>query len=179
MNYRARVRTARHHRAKQADLLRIERHAKRCDWIKSEHPSKAFGPLQQHTRRDNAARGMGREVTEGYSQLIKRRQHVKRVLAHGIVGKIGRRRRSVAFPAAAPVDADHAQAARKQRGSEFDPVLAGEIAVDEDDGYLAFSPFPPAELDLARTHPRHRRPSPRPSLFSPPPPAPPAPHSAT
>src|SRR5260370_41119167 len=103
MNYRARVRTARNHRAKQADLLRIERHVKRCDWIKSEHHSKAFGPLQQHTRRDNAARGMGREVTEGYSQLIKCRQHVKRVLAHGIVGKIGRRRRSVAFAAAAPV----------------------------------------------------------------------------
>ena len=77
---------------------------------------------------------MGREVTEGYSQLIKRRQHVKRVLAHGIVGKIGCRRRAVAFAAAAPVDADHTEAGGKQRGGEFDPVLAGEVAVDEDDG---------------------------------------------
>jgi hypothetical protein len=31
--------------------------------------------------------------------------------------------------------------------------LAGEIAANEDDGGIAFAPFPPAQLDLGRLHP--------------------------
>jgi hypothetical protein len=49
----------------------------------------------------------------------------------------GRRQRPVTFAAAAPVDADHTDAVGKQRRGEFDSVLAGEIAVDEDDGDIA------------------------------------------
>ena len=103
-------------------------------------------------------------MTEGNLQLIEGGQHVEGVLAHGIVGEIGRRRRPVAFAAAAPVDADDTHAAGKQRGGEFDPVLAGEIAVDEDDGDIALAPLSPAELDLARSHPCHHQ---APYLFRP------------
>ncbi len=97
-------------------------------------------------------------------QLIEGGQHVEGVLAHGIVGEIGRRLRPIAFAAAAPVDPDHAEAAGEQWGGEFDPVLAGEIAVDEDDGDVALTPFSPAELDLARSHPCHHQ---APYLFRP------------
>src|SRR3954467_1195542 len=77
------------------------------------------------------------------------------MLAHGIVTIIRSRRRSVAFTAAAPVDADHPEGAWEKPGGEFDPVLAGEITVDEDHGNVAFPPFSPAELNLACAHPRH------------------------
>jgi hypothetical protein len=100
---------------------------------------------------------VGGEVAEGNVQLIERGQHVARVLAHGIVGKIGCRRRPVTFAAAAPVDADYTHATGKQRGGEFDPVLAGEIAVDEDDGDIALAPLSPAELNLACPHPCHHQ----------------------
>ena len=97
---------ARHHQAKQADLVGIEGQAQRRHGIQREYPAKAFRLLEQHARGDDAARGVGGEMTEGNLQRIERSQHVERVLAHGIVGKIGRRRRPVTFAATAPVDAD-------------------------------------------------------------------------
>src|SRR4051812_43573163 len=74
------------------------------------------------------------------------------MLAHGIVTIIRSRRRSVAFTAAAPVDADHPEGAWEKPGGEFDPVLAGEITVDEDHG---LSP-----ILASRVEPRLRSPSP-------------------
>jgi hypothetical protein len=133
----------------------FESHAQRRDRIQREHPSKAFGLLEQYTRGDDAAGGVGGEVAEANVQLVECGQHVERMLAHRIVGEIGQRLRPVAFAAAAPVDADHTDIAGKQRGGEFDPVLAGEIAVDEDDGNDSSAPLPPAKLNLASLHPRH------------------------
>ena len=98
---------------------------------------------------------MGRKMAVLDIQRVERRQHVQRMLLHGIVGIVGCWLRPVTFAATAPVDPDHAQATRKQRRSELDPILAGEIAVDEDDGDVAIPPFPPAQLDLARLHPCH------------------------
>ena len=115
--------------------------------------SKALRLHQHHAGRDDASGGMGRQVTERNFQRIERGQHVLRMLLHRIVGIVGSRRRAIALAATPPVDPDHPEAARKQRCGEFDPVLAGEIAVDEDDGDVALSPFSPAELNLTRTHP--------------------------
>src|SRR4051794_8995915 len=98
---------------------------------------------------------MGGQMTELDTQRVKRRQHVLRMLLHGVVGIIGIRLCSIALAAASPIDPDHTQAAGKQRCGKLDPVLAGEIAVDEGDGDVAFSPFPPAQLDLARLQPWH------------------------
>jgi hypothetical protein len=67
--------------------------------------------LEQYTRGDDAAGGVGGEVAEANVQLVECGQHVERMLAHGVVGEIGRRRRPIAFTAATPVDADHAHAA--------------------------------------------------------------------
>src|SRR6476646_9404129 len=77
------------------------------------------------------------------------------MLLHRVIGVTGRGLRPIALAAAAPVDADHPQPAWEQRCGELDPVLAGEIAMDKDDGDVALSPFPPAQADLSRTHLRH------------------------
>src|SRR5436305_968025 len=63
--------------------------------------------------------------------------------------------RSNTVAAAAPVDSVHAQAGGNRRRGELDPVLTGEIAVDEDDGDAASTPFPPAQLDLTRLQSWH------------------------
>ena len=144
--------------AEQPDLFGIERHAERRHRIEREDPAEALRLHQHHARRNDAAGGMGGEVTERNFQRVERRQHVLRMLLHRVVGIVLGRRRAVAFAAAAPVDPDHPEIAGKQRCGELDPVLAGEIAVDEDDGDVALSPLSPAELHLARTHPRHSRP---------------------
>src|SRR6185437_16755761 len=67
-------------------------------------------------------------------------------------------RRPVAFTATTPVDTDHAHAPRKQRRGQLDPLLASEVAMDEDDGDVALTPCAPSEMDLARPHPRHDSP---------------------
>jgi hypothetical protein len=72
------------------------------------------------------------------------------MLLHGVIGIVGSRLWPIAFAASTPVEPDHAQASGKQRCGKFDPVLAGKVAVDEDDGDVASSPFSPAQLDLAR-----------------------------
>ena len=94
-------------------------------------------------------------MTERNGEFIQRGEHIRRMLLHGVIGVVAGWNRSVAVSAAAPVDADHTNAAGKKRGSEFDPVLAGKIAVDEEDCHVALPPFSPAELDLSRLHPRH------------------------
>jgi hypothetical protein len=71
------------------------------------YSSKTLGLFQQHSRADNVACGASSEMTKIYSQLVTRRQHVKRVLTHRVIGKIGSRAQLVAFSGAAPVDAYH------------------------------------------------------------------------
>src|SRR5258705_12826606 len=101
---------------------------------------------------------MGGKMTELDVQRVERRQHVLSVLLHGVVGIVGMRLWPIAFATAAPVDPDYAQAAGKHRCGKLDPVFAGEIAVDEDDGDVASSPFSPTQLDLARLQSWHDRP---------------------
>src|SRR5579872_197537 len=95
------------------------------------------------------------EMAERNAQLVQCRQHVQRMLLHRIVGVIGRGGRTVAFTAAAPVDADHANAAGKQRRRELNPFLAREIAMDEDDGDVALTPCVPSQIDVTGFHPWH------------------------
>src|SRR4051812_5558699 len=101
---------------------------------------------------------MGREMAVLDAQRIERCQHVQCMLLHGIVGIVDRRFRPLAVATAAPVDPDDPQARRKQRRGELDPVLACEIAVDEDDTDLTLSPLAPTKLDLRRLHLWHERP---------------------
>jgi hypothetical protein len=140
---------ARHHRSEKADLIGIEQHAKRCDRIEREHPPEPLRLHQQHPRGDDAAGRMGGKMTEPDIQRIERRQHVLRMLLHGVIRIVGSRLWPVVFTTSAPVEPDHAQASGKQRRGKFDPVLAGKVAVDEDDGDVASSPFPPTQLDPA------------------------------
>src|SRR3954451_10583250 len=100
------------------------------------------------------------EMAKLDAQRIEGSQHVLGVLLHGVVGVVVTRRRPVAFATAAPVDPDNAQAAWKQRCSELDPILAGKVAMDEDDGDVASSPLLPTQLNAARLHLWHS-----PSLF--------------
>src|SRR4051812_21023661 len=86
-------------------------------------------------------------------ESIERRYHVFSMLLHGVVGIVGIRCWSIAFAATAPIDANHTQFAGKPQCGKFDPILAGEIAMDEDDGDVTFSPFSPAQLDLVRLQP--------------------------
>ena|SRR5438876_1486828 len=79
------------------------------------------------------------------------------MLLHRIIGIARRSRRPVAFAAAAPVDADHTHAAGKQRRGDLDPLLAGEIAMEKDDGDVALTPCAPSEMHLAGPYPRHNR----------------------
>src|SRR6476659_1716670 len=53
------------HRAENADLVGIEGHAERCDRIEGKYPSETVRLLEEHSRGDNAAGGVGREVAEG------------------------------------------------------------------------------------------------------------------
>src|SRR5882762_1693058 len=156
-HHRPRQLLACHHRTKKTDLIGIEGHAKRRDRVKGEHPSEPLRLHQEHPRGDDAAGRMRSEMAELDIQRVERRQHVLCMLLHGVVGVVGIRLWPVAFAAAAPVHADHAQAAGKHRCGKLDPVLAGEIAVDEDDGDVASSPFSPTQLDLARLQPCHDR----------------------
>src|SRR6516225_12480344 len=79
------------------------------------------------------------------------------MLLHRIVGVVGRGWRAIALAAAAPVDTDHADAAGKQRHRVLDPLLAGEVAVDEDEGDIALAPCAVSEMDVPGPHPRHVR----------------------
>src|SRR6185312_9023143 len=98
-----------------------------------EYLAEAFRLHQQHARRDESPRRVRREMTEGYVEFIERRQHVQRMLRHRIIGVVRNSRRPVAFTATTPVDTDHAHAPRKQRRGQLDPLLASEVAMDEDD----------------------------------------------
>src|ERR1700676_696954 len=98
---------------------------------------------------------MGGKMTKLDLQRVERRQHVLGMLLHGVIGIVSIRLWPIAFATAAPVDPDHAQAARNQRCGKLNPDLAGEIPVDEDDGDVASSPFSPTQLDLARLQPCH------------------------
>src|SRR5712671_2521989 len=149
---------ARHHRTKKTDLIGIEQHAKRRDRIEGEHPPEPLRLHQEHPRGDDAAGRMRREMAELDIQSVERSQHVLCMLLHGVVGIVSIRLWPIAFATAAPVDPDHAQATGKHRCGKLDPVLAGEISVDEDDGDVASSPFSPTQLDLARLQSWHDRP---------------------
>src|SRR5580692_4636247 len=73
---------AEHHRAKETNLVRVEGHSERSNWIEREYPSEAFWLHQKHSGRDDPAGGMGRQVAERNPQRIERGQHIERVLLH-------------------------------------------------------------------------------------------------
>jgi hypothetical protein len=98
---------------------------------------------------------MGGKMAKPDIERVERCQHVLSMLLHGVIGIVGIRLWPIAVAAAAPVEPDHTQASGKQRCGKFDPILAGKVAVDEDDRDVASSPFSPAQLDVARLQPCH------------------------
>src|SRR4029078_7198641 len=100
------------------------------DWIECKNLSKALWLHQQHARRNDPACRMSCKMAEYDAQRIERCQPVQRMLRHGVVGKFDGGFRPIAVAATAPINSDHPQAAGKQGCGEFDPVLAGEIAMD-------------------------------------------------
>src|SRR5258706_1199101 len=90
-HHRSRHLPTRHHRAENADLVGIEGHAERRDRIEGKYPSETLRLLEQHSRGDDAAGGVGREVAERYLKRIQCRQHVSRMLLHRVllIGELG------------------------------------------------------------------------------------------